>query len=420
MSIEHGVTSGAPKAAAQGVAGHGRGKTQHGAAPADGFAALLMNLGADELPLEQAFTDLGDDKPAALPGASELLPADGPAAALAADAALAAAALPQATLPAALLAGQVAVPASAGAKAAALPAVAGEVAGATPRAHGGVRAELAAAGGPAQDKAAGEAALTADAGQTAAQPTAELQPLLRQAALVQRMAQQRTQAAEVAAQAVKEQRGEDVAARLGWQASERLEPAGGPLPAWLAAGSAEGGLRPYERRSEKAGHRSGVGEVGGWSAPAPSDAPRLDVPAAAPDAGLMTEMQVAEQVSVWVSRGVQNAELELDGLGEGTVNVNISLQGQEARVEFRADQVQTRQVLEDSMPHLRELLAREGLVLSGMSVGSSGADGAAGRQPQGGRPGSRQTMVAVPELPAAASAAAARTGASGRAVDLFV
>ncbi|MEQ1658445.1 MAG: flagellar hook-length control protein FliK, partial [Hylemonella sp.] len=151
------------------------------------------------------------------------------------------------------------------------------------------------------------------------------------------------------------------------------------------------------------------------------DGARMDVPAVAPDGGLTTEMRVAEQVSYWIGRGAQNAELEVVGLGEGPVKVSIELQGQEARVEFRADQAQTRQVLQDAMPHLRELLEREGLVLSGMSVGTSGSERGAGQSGQE-RQGGRQGPAGVPELPAVALAAAANRAAplSGRSVDLFV
>lgn len=413
MSIENGVTTGAPKAA-QAATGHGHGKAKAGGAVAGGFAALLQGLGEEALPMEPGLAGEGDHKLSLTSGAADLpVPADAGVSGLG---------LPLPQVPAPDLGGAVAE-----AQARTLPAVAagGEATGRplTPRAAPARTEPLPLAGDGAHEGAAADTALLAreqDAGAT----SGELQPLLRQAALAHHMVTQRLQAADAAAQGMKAQRGEEVAARLGWQMSERLAPAGGQPQILLATGAGETGLRPFERRTEKAGHRSGgVGEVGGaWTGPALPDGPRMDVPAAAPDAGLMTEMRVAEQVSHWAGRGgVQNAELELDGLGEGPVKVSITLQGQEARVEFRADQAQTRQVLEDSMPHLRDLLAREGLVLSGMSVGTSGSDGSAGRQQQEGRRGARESMVAVPELAAVAAGPAGRGGAlSGRSVDLFV
>lgn len=404
MSIEHGVTAGAPKSAAKaaqaGAHGHGAGKTP-AAGPGD-FASLLLSLGAEELVPREPGSDAQTDvtalaaDPSALPAdASLLVPVLPPAApAVAADAPS------QESDPALKL----------------LPTV-GDATTALPSAVPG-RAELRTSeleDQPAATELASQ--LTDAAPSTAAGPADGVQPLLRQAALAQRMAQHRSQAAELAVQTGKEKRGEDVAARLGWRLSEQLAPAGSPVLAAVG----ESGLRPFERRSEKSGHRmGGVGEAGGWNGVPQPDGARMDVPAVAPDGGLTTEMRVAEQVSYWIGRGAQNAELEVDGLGEGPVKVSIEMQGQEARVEFRADQAQTRQVLQDSMPHLRELLEREGLVLSGMSIGSSGAGGGQG-QPSEDRPGQRQGRAALPELPALTRAAANRAAPlSGRSVDLFV
>ena len=400
MSIEGGVATGAPKAAAQTAAGHGHGKAQSGAAPG-GFAALLMNLDGEPPALDAKEMSTGNDKATVTADA-----ATDPALAAGVSAAAAQAiALPTPPVPSTVTAP---VPAGGDALTASLRVARPQTAAQAPAVDEG------------KDKSLPDLALAAQEREPT-DSSAEMQPLLRQAAMAQRMAQSRTQGAEVAAQAAKEKRGEDVAARLGWQLGDRANPNGSPAQVLLTAGTNEWSLRPAERRSEKGSRREGdAGEVGAlMGQPAADGLLRADaVPAAAPDAGLMTETRVAQQVSYWVSHGVQNAELEIDGpAGEGTVNVNIQLQGQEARVEFRADQVQTRQVLEDSMPHLRELLAREGLVLSGVSVGSSGADGGAGRQPSG-RQGGRQATVAVPELPVAASARAALP--PGRSLDLFV
>jgi len=129
-------------------------------------------------------------------------------------------------------------------------------------------------------------------------------------------------------------------------------------------------------------------------------------------------MMVAEQVNYWIGRDVQNAELKLDGLGEGAVKVNISLIGNEARVEFRTDQADTRQVLEGAVSHLKDLLGSEGLILSSVSVGTSGSGGAESREGRPHQP-SRQAVVAVPQA-SAADAATRPARLSGRTVDLFV
>jgi flagellar hook-length control protein FliK len=142
--------------------------------------------------------------------------------------------------------------------------------------------------------------------------------------------------------------------------------------------------------------------------------------AAAPT--LAPEMQVAEQVSYWVSHNVQNAELSLDGLGQSPVQVSISLQGNEAQISFRTDEAAAREVLQNAGAHLKDMLQREGLVLTGVSVGHSGSGNADGgeRRP---RQNVRQTAIA-PLQPSQAEVRpglrAPSLGSAGRSVDLFV
>ena len=150
----------------------------------------------------------------------------------------------------------------------------------------------------------------------------------------------------------------------------------------------------------------GMSSNSGYSANATGDV------APAPD------LQAAEQVKYWISQDVQNAELKLDGLGDKPVEVSISLNGNEAHVAFRTDEQQTRGVLESAGAHLKDMLAREGLVLSGVSVGTSGTNGGDGgeRKP---RQGVRQSLVTA--APVGAVDAGPRTRVpAGRALDLFV
>jgi flagellar hook-length control protein FliK len=130
------------------------------------------------------------------------------------------------------------------------------------------------------------------------------------------------------------------------------------------------------------------------------------------------EMQVAEQVTYWISQDVQNAALTLEGLGKDPVEVSIRMSGNEAQVSFRTDELQTRDLLENAASHLKELLQSEGLVLTGVSVGTSGS-GDAGTGQQRPFHGSRQTMAMVPEHTPAAPIRAP-LGAQGRSLDLFV
>jgi flagellar hook-length control protein FliK len=136
----------------------------------------------------------------------------------------------------------------------------------------------------------------------------------------------------------------------------------------------------------------------------------------------MPEMQVAEQVTYWVSQNVQNAELTLDGLGQVPVEVSISVQGKEAQITFRTDEAATRSVLEGASAHLKDMLQREGMVLTGVSVGTSGSGGDANAGERRSRQSARQGWVASQPVTAAPIQEAGRLvgTVAGRSVDLFV
>jgi flagellar hook-length control protein FliK len=131
------------------------------------------------------------------------------------------------------------------------------------------------------------------------------------------------------------------------------------------------------------------------------------------------ELYVAEQVKYWISNDVKNAEMRLDGIGNNPVEVSISMQGNEAHVAFRSDEAQARTVLEAASSHLKDLLQREGLVLSGVSVGTTGL-GNAGSQQRREQQGNRQGREVGAAQSVVAQGAAMGQRASGRALDLFV
>jgi flagellar hook-length control protein FliK len=122
-------------------------------------------------------------------------------------------------------------------------------------------------------------------------------------------------------------------------------------PSWLAGGA----LTPTERA------------VGGMAGAA-GDVRFADVAASQQ---LAPDDMLAQQVSVWASGKAQSAELKLDGFGEQPIEVSIALNGNEAEVAFRSDHALARDLLQSALPELREMLRNEGLVLSGMTVGTS-------------------------------------------------
>ena len=131
-----------------------------------------------------------------------------------------------------------------------------------------------------------------------------------------------------------------------------------------------------------------------------------------------SDTMLADTVSYWVSQGVQKAELKLDGFGAEPIEVSISLANGEAQIGFRTDRADVREVIEGAMSDLKELLASEGLVLAGVSVGTSGQD-RSGAQAQRDRAAARNKGISLVE-PEAAVAAPRSRPVPGRTVDLFV
>lgn len=138
----------------------------------------------------------------------------------------------------------------------------------------------------------------------------------------------------------------------------------------------------------------------------------------APEVVPATDAFVAEKVSYWISNNVQNAEMKLDGVGDRPVEVSIRMQGNEAHVAFRTDELQTRAALESASEHLKDLLHREGLVLSGVSVGTAGTGGS-GPQDRKSRQGERQATVTTLQ-PLSGDLRSATNRASRGGLDLFV
>lgn len=204
------------------------------------------------------------------------------------------------------------------------------------------------------------------------------------------------------------------------QVEPRTEATPGQAQTLAISGLSEVGVRRAERVGEKMASGQGGSSEGAWGHQAllATGSVEPSFTMAEPAAVMSPEAMVAEQVNYWIGHDVQNAELKLDGMGDSPVEVSISLQGNEARVEFRTDQLETRQVLEGAVSQLKDLLGNEGLVLSGVSIGSSGAESSPSQERRE-RQNSRQAAVVVPELKSVdMNARPARV--SDRSVDLFV
>lgn len=81
---------------------------------------------------------------------------------------------------------------------------------------------------------------------------------------------------------------------------------------------------------------------------------------------------LADRISLMQSRGMQVAEMRLDPPHLGSVRVQIRMQGEQASVVFQAANAHARDLLEQSLPRLREMMADDGLQLADAQVSEEG------------------------------------------------
>lgn len=106
-----------------------------------------------------------------------------------------------------------------------------------------------------------------------------------------------------------------------------------------------------------------------------------------------------QDMRFWLQGKQQRAEVVLEKDGQ-PVRVQVAVNGNEAQVIFRADQVQTRDLLDASLAQLREMLEQQGLQLTGASVqaetrGDQPGSGDGQRSPWGAAP-TQHAQVVVP------------------------
>jgi len=148
---------------------------------------------------------------------------------------------------------------------------------------------------------------------------------------------------------------------------------------------------------------------------APTESATLQAPVGSPDFA----QALSDQLTMWVKNvpedGTLSAELHLNPAEMGPIHVKISLEGQDAKVDFAAAAVETRQAIEASMNALSTALSDVGLTLTGGGVsaqtaqqdfqrgfgqpGGQGADGGRGSG-RGGESGATEIDASVRAVPA--------------------
>jgi flagellar hook-length control protein FliK len=116
------------------------------------------------------------------------------------------------------------------------------------------------------------------------------------------------------------------------------------------------------------------------------------------------------RIATLVQDGVEQARLHLNPVEMGPVTLQLSLDGQQVRVDMTAEVAATRQVLEQALPALAGALREAGFTLSGGGVSQPASDSATanGQDPRGGSSSSGEHN---------AQASADSTGLAGQQTD---
>ncbi|UXI00578.1 flagellar hook-length control protein FliK [Photobacterium sp. TY1-4] len=78
--------------------------------------------------------------------------------------------------------------------------------------------------------------------------------------------------------------------------------------------------------------------------------------------------QLAERVQVMVAKNLKHVDIRLDPPELGRLQIKLSLNQDQASVQFHVSNAQTRELVEQAMPRLRELMNQQGLQLAQSSV----------------------------------------------------
>lgn len=107
-----------------------------------------------------------------------------------------------------------------------------------------------------------------------------------------------------------------------------------------------------------------------------------------------------QQLVTMVSQGIQQAEIRLDPPELGHMIVKIQVHGEQTQVQFHVAQAQTRDVVEQAIPRLRELLQEQGMQLadSHVSQGDQGQRREGGFADSGGSSGGNVDDFSAEEL----------------------
>ncbi|MGY3877615.1 flagellar hook-length control protein FliK [Aeromonas enteropelogenes] len=131
--------------------------------------------------------------------------------------------------------------------------------------------------------------------------------------------------------------------------------------------------------------------------------------------------ELHQKVNVMLADKLQQAEIQLDPLGLGKMKIQIQIGADsQANVHFVVQHGQTREMLEQTIPRLREMLAGQGIQLGQTQVqqqapqqGQQGQQGFSGQGQQGGQSGASEGQGSVEVASSGRSLLAESTNGSG-------
>ena len=103
---------------------------------------------------------------------------------------------------------------------------------------------------------------------------------------------------------------------------------------------------------------------------------------------------LANRISMMQTRGMQFAEMRLDPPDLGNLRVQIRMQGDQASVVFQSPNAQARDLLENALPRLKEMLEEQGMNLADASV-SEESYSEDGESEQGGESSGQGSSLAT-------------------------
>ena len=125
------------------------------------------------------------------------------------------------------------------------------------------------------------------------------------------------------------------------------------------------------------------------------------------------------RIATLVQEGVEQARVHLNPVEMGPVSLQLSLDGQQVRVDMTAEVAATRQLLEQALPTLAGALREAGFTLSGGGVSQPGPDSstANGQDPRGasGSPGEPNSQASTDSTGLAGQQADGRRPSGGEA-----